>query len=130
MGIKIGVRLKQEIAKHDLTRVKLAISAFEQYRSHNSIENPGACLLAMIRDEAEPNVPLKAMTPLEDEFERWYCQAIESGFCQAVPKKYLPIQQGEIQVRVNNDKFSSGYELLSWQIAKAKMELDEDSSIS
>ncbi|WP_392530090.1 DUF6262 family protein [Nostoc sp. C117] len=130
MGIKIGVRLKQEIAKHEPERVKLAISAFEQYRSHNSIENPGACLLAMIRDEAEPNVPLKAMTPLEDEFERWYCQAIESGFCQDVPKKYLPIQQGEIQVRVNNDKFSSGYELLSWQIAKAKMELDEDSSIS
>jgi hypothetical protein len=113
MGIKIGVRLKQEIAKHEPEKVKLAILAFQQYRSHNSIENPGACLLAMIRDEAEPNVPQKAMTPLEDEFERWYRQAIESGFCQDIPKKYLPIQQGEILVRVSNDKYSSGYELLS-----------------
>lgn len=128
MGIKIGVRLKQEIAKHDEERVKLAISAFQQYRSHNSIESPGACLLAMIRDEAEPNVSFKAQTPLEDEFERWYLQAIESGFCQDVPKKYLPIQQGKIMVRVSNDKLSSGYELLDWQIAKAKMEEDNDSS--
>jgi hypothetical protein len=130
MGIKIGVRLKQEIAKHEPERVKLAISAFKQYRSHHSIKSPGACLLAMIRDEAEPNVPHKAMTPEEDEFERWYHLAIESGFCQDIPKKYLPVQQGEILVRVNNDKFSSGYELLSWQIAKAKMELDEEFSIS
>jgi metal-responsive CopG/Arc/MetJ family transcriptional regulator len=130
MGIKIGVRLKQEIAKHEPEKVKLAISAFQQYRSHNSIENPGACLLAMIRDEALPNIPQKAITPVEDEFERWYRQAIESGFCQDVPKKYLPVQQGEILVRVSNDEFSSGYELLSWRIAKAKMELDEDSSIS
>jgi hypothetical protein len=84
----------------------------------------------MIRDEAEPNILQKAMTPVEDEFERWYRQAIESGFCQDVPKKYLPVQQGEILVRVSNDEFSSGYELLSWRIAKAKMELDEDSSIS
>lgn len=130
MGIKIGVRLKQEIAKHEPEKVKLAISAFQQYRSHNSIDNPGACLLAMIRDEALPNIPQKAMTPVEDEFERWYRQAIESGFCQDIPKKYLPVQQGEILVRVSNDEFLSGYELLSWRIAKAKMELDKDSSIS
>ncbi len=84
----------------------------------------------MIRDEAEPNVPQLSMTPIEEEFERWYRQAIESGFCQDVPKKYLPVQLGEIMVRVNNDEFSSGYELLSWQIAKAKMEDDQDSSIS
>ena len=106
------------------------ISAFKQYRSHNKIESPGACLLAMIRDEAEPNVSQTAMTPEEDEFECWYRQAIESGFCQDVPKKYLPIQQGEIMVRVCNDKCLSGYELQKWRIAKAKMEDNEDSSIS
>ncbi|MEA5551858.1 DUF6262 family protein [Anabaena cylindrica UHCC 0172] len=130
MGMKIGVRLKQEIAKHEPEKVKLAISAFKQYRSHNKIESPGACLLAMIRDEAEPNVPQTAMTPEEDEFECWYRQAIESGFCQDVPKKYLPIQQGEIMVRVGNDKCLSGYELQEWRMAKAKMEDNEDSSIS
>ena len=70
MGIKIGVRLEQEIAKHEPASVKLAISAFEQYRSHNSISSPGACLLAMIRDEAEPHVTINATTPVEDEFER------------------------------------------------------------
>lgn len=78
--------------------MKLAISAFEQYRSHNSIESPGACLLAMIRDQAEPNVPLKAMTPLEDEFERWYCQAIESGFCQDVPKNIYPYSKEKFRL--------------------------------
>ncbi|BAY14104.1 hypothetical protein [Calothrix sp. NIES-2098] len=27
-----------------------------------------------------------AITPVEDDFELWYRQAIERGFCQDVPK--------------------------------------------
>lgn len=130
LGLKIGVRLEREIAKHDPEQVKLAISAFKQYRSQNQINNPGACLLAMIRDEAEPNVPQKVMNVENEEFERWYRQAIERGFCQDVPPQYLPVQSGEILVRVINIQVPSGYELLAWQVAKVKMEEDGKGSSS
>ena len=124
------MRLEREIAKHDPEQVKLAISAFKQYRSQNQINNPGACLLAMIRDRAEPNVPQKVINVENEEFERWYRQAIERGFCQDVPPQYLPVQSGEILVRVINPHVPSGYELLPWQVAKVKMEEDGNSSSS
>ncbi len=54
MGIKLGVRLQREILAHEQSMVKLAIEAFRQYRSQNTITNPGACLLLMIREEAKP----------------------------------------------------------------------------
>ena len=122
MGIKLGVRLEREIRQHDPQKVKLAVEAFEQYRSQTAINSPGACLLAMIRDEAEPNVSQNARTPEEDEFDRWYNQAITVGFCQDIPKKYLPIKQGEIMVRVDQEDALGEYELMSWREAKAKME--------
>ena len=122
MGIKLGVRLKQEIRQHDPEKVRLAVEAFEQYRSQTAINSPGACLLAMIRDEAESNVPQNAITPEEDEFDRWYNQAITVGFCQDIPKNYLPIKQGEIMVRVDQEDASGEYELMSWRDAKALME--------
>ncbi|TBR56897.1 transposase [Westiellopsis prolifica IICB1] len=40
MGIKLGVRLQQEINKHDQNKVELAIKAFQQYRSQRAINNP------------------------------------------------------------------------------------------
>lgn len=49
MGIKPGVKLKREIAQHTEVKVKLAIEAFGQYRSQTPVNNPGACLLVMIR---------------------------------------------------------------------------------
>ncbi len=63
MGIKLGVRLKREIANHDPNIVKLAIKAFEQYRSQTSIKNLEACLLTMIRNEAEPNTFQQSFKP-------------------------------------------------------------------
>ncbi|PMB16017.1 hypothetical protein CEN47_27160 [Fischerella thermalis CCMEE 5319] len=60
-----------------------------------------------------------AITPFEEEFERWYRQAgYRERFLSGCSEKYLPVQQGEILVRVSNDKFLSAYELLSWRIAK------------
>ncbi|KST63067.1 DUF6262 family protein [Mastigocoleus testarum] len=122
MGIKLGVRLQQEINKHDPNIVELAIKAFEQYRSVNVVNNPGACLLAMIRDEAQPNVPTQQATKLDDEFDRWYSEAIEIGFCQNLPKNYLPTQNGKLMVRVVRDDLPAQYQLMFWREAKAVME--------
>src|SRR5919202_1452509 len=56
MGIKVNSRLKREIACHESHKVKLSLDAFQQYHSKTDVENPAACLLSMIRDEAEPNI--------------------------------------------------------------------------
>lgn len=122
MGIKLGVKLKREIAIHDPEKVRLAIVAFEQYRSQTPINNPAACLLVMIRDQAEPNIPHKLTTPQEDEFDHWYQEAINMGFCQALPKNYLSTQQGQVMVRVTKENFPGGYELMPWRDAKSLME--------
>lgn len=38
-----------------------------------------------------------AITPIEDDFERWYRQAgYRERFLSGCSEKYLPIQQGEI----------------------------------
>jgi transposase-like protein len=62
-GIKPTIRLKREIWKHDSERVLKAIEAFIQYRRKTVVEKPGACLLAMIQDGAEPNVPQQPTEP-------------------------------------------------------------------
>ncbi len=59
-----------------------------------------------------------AITPFEDDFELWYRQAgYREGFCQDVPKNIYQYSKDKF------DKFLSGYQLLSWRLAK-------DSSIS
>ena len=55
MGLKIGAKLKEEINNRDPQQVKLAIEAFQQYRNHHAITSQEACLLSMIREEAQPN---------------------------------------------------------------------------
>lgn len=122
MGIKLGVKLKREIVQHDTEKVRKAIEAFRQYRSQTPVNNPGACLLVMIRDEAEPNIPHKPTTPEEDEFDHWYQEAIRVGFCQDLSKNYLSIQRGQVMVRVTRKNLPTGYELMPWQDAKALME--------
>ena len=117
-----GSKLKREIAQHDTEKVRKAIEAFGQYRSQTPVNNPGACLLVMIRDEAEPNIPHKPTTPEEDEFDHWYQEAISVGFCQDLPKNYLSTQQGQVMVRVTRKNLPGGYELMPWRDAKAKME--------
>ena len=55
MGLKVGAKLFEEINHRDPQQIKLAIEAFQQYRSHHSITSQEACLLSMIRGEAQPN---------------------------------------------------------------------------
>lgn len=55
MGLKVGTKLKREIANRDIEQVKLSIAAFKQYRVNHDVKSQEACLLSMICDEAEPN---------------------------------------------------------------------------
>ncbi len=59
MGLKVGTKLKREIANRDPEQVKLSIEAFKQYRDNHDIKSQEACLLSMICDEAEPNTESK-----------------------------------------------------------------------
>lgn len=120
LGISVGNRLQQEISKHSPETVKVAIEAFQQYRSQTTVERPGACLLTMIRDEAEPNIPQKPRRGEQDEFDDWYCEAIAIGFCLDIPQNYLPTQSGQIMVKVVTSK-QPGYELIPWKDAQTLM---------
>lgn len=59
MGIKVGNKLKEEITDREPEQVRLSIEAFEQYRDSHDLKRQEACLLSMIREEAEPNTPSK-----------------------------------------------------------------------
>lgn len=59
MGIKVGTKLKQEIINRDPKQVKSSIEAFKQYREGHFVNSQEACLLSMIREEAEPNTESK-----------------------------------------------------------------------
>lgn len=121
LGIKPGVRLLREISKHSPEQVRLAIAAFEQYRSKTAITNPGGCLLTMIQDSAKPNVPQQPTTPEDLEFDRWYAEAIRTGFCLDMPKNYLSVVSGELQVKVKSPGSPGGYRPMPWREAKALM---------
>ncbi|MGL4883185.1 MAG: DUF6262 family protein, partial [Waterburya sp.] len=59
MGIKVGKKLKQEINNREPERVISSIEAFKQYRDSHEVKSQEACLLSMIRTEAEPNTESK-----------------------------------------------------------------------
>ncbi len=65
LGIKVGKKLKQEINNREPEQVISSIEAFKQYRDNHDVKSQEACLLSMIREEAEPNTPskLKALQP-------------------------------------------------------------------
>lgn len=122
LGIKLGKRLADEILKHPADKVLIAIQAYKQYREKVVVESPSACLLAMIRDEAEPNV---AQSPSSDEdttFDEWYATAIARDQVLDIPKSYLPSISGELQVRVKDSKNSNGFILMGWHEAMSLME--------
>ena len=67
MGIKVSNKLKEEIAKRDLEKVKLSIEAYKQYRDSHDVKSQEACLLSMICDEAEPNTNSKAQISIRPQ---------------------------------------------------------------
>ncbi len=59
LAIKVGKKLREEIEGRDTEQVKLSIEAFEQYRASHDVKHQEACLLQMIKDEAQPNTRSK-----------------------------------------------------------------------
>ena len=59
MGLKVGNKLREEITSHEPERVRLSIEAFKQYRDSHDVKSQEACLLSMIREEAESNTESK-----------------------------------------------------------------------
>ncbi len=55
LGLKVGNKLKLEITSREPEQVQLSIEAFKQYRDSHEVKSQEACLLSMIREEAEPN---------------------------------------------------------------------------
>lgn len=121
LGIKLGVRLQKEIQKHSVSQVKLAIAAFEQYRSKNAVNSPGGCLLSMIKNEDEPNVSQVPASPESKDFDDWYMEAIKRGFCLNVPKNLLSMVGNQPMVKVINPSAPEGYVPIPWIEAKNLM---------
>ena len=59
LGLKVGNKLKKEIISRKSEQVQLSIEAFKQYRDSHDVKSQEACLLSMIREEAEPNTESK-----------------------------------------------------------------------
>ena len=59
LGLKVANKLKSEIINREPERVRLSIEAFKQYRDSHEVKSQEACLLSMIREEAEPNTDSK-----------------------------------------------------------------------
>lgn len=60
LGLKVGNKLKEEITSREPEQVRLSIEAFKQYRDRHDVKSQEACLLSMIREEAEPNTENKS----------------------------------------------------------------------
>jgi len=119
LGVQLGVRLRREMKQHQPEKVLRAMAAFEQHRLQHVVKNPAGCLLQMIRDGAEPNVPLAAAVPERDEFDRWYAEAVVQGFCLNIPRRYLSTVGTEPLVKVVDKSCPEGYRILPWREARA-----------
>lgn len=117
-GIKLSPGLRQEVLKHSPEIVLRAIEAFEQYCSEHAVQKPAACLLRAIQEEWELNVAQEPITPEEREFDEWYAEAVRQGFVLDLPKNYLGVSMGEIEVKVKDSKAPGGYVNMRWRKAK------------
>lgn len=124
-GIKLSPKLNKEIRQHSPEVILKAIESFEQYRTEHTVQKPSACLLRAIQEEWEPNIAQEPTTPEEREFDEWYAEAILQGFVLDLPKNYLGVSMGEIEVKVKDTKAASGYINIEWRKAKEMMEKDK-----
>lgn len=85
MRVKIGKELKEEITSREPERVRLSIEAFKQYKDSNDIKSQEACLLSMIRKQAEPNTESKSKA-------------------KRVPKKVIPTSDKPNKKLMSSDK--------------------------
>ncbi len=88
----------------------------------NPIAKPAACLRRAIEQGWVPNQKNEPTTPEQDEFDRFYADAISQGFLLDIPRNHLPIQNGEILVKVNQPSALAPWTTMDWKQAKTEYE--------
>lgn len=122
LGLRLTESLNKVIRSRDEEVVMLSIKAFKQYQETHNIQNPAGCLRRAIEQGWVPNEALTASTPAIEEFDQFYADAITTGFLLDVPKNYLPVQGGEIVVKINRASVYGSWTPMPWRQAKAEYE--------
>lgn len=122
LRIRSTQSLNRVIRKHDEETVLLAIQAFRQYKETHEIQNLAGCLRRAIEEGWLPNEAAEPSTPEQDEFDQFYVDAVARNFLLDIPKNYLPVQAGEIVVKVNRASVYGSWTPMPWYQAKAEYE--------
>lgn len=127
VGAGHDVGIQRLIASKEEEKIIAAIDAYSQYAASHEIKDPIKTLAKALRDEWQPSTTKSGSkqdiaTSQESAcFEKWYEEAVASGFLVGFPINTLPVIRGEIQVKVNRPDPSGGpYTLLGWKDAKDK----------
>lgn len=120
--IRLTESLNQVIRAHDEETVLLAIKAFKQYKETHKINSLAGCLRRAIEEKWVPNEASTPSTPQQDEFDQFYADAVAKGFLLDIPKNYLPVQGGEIVVKINRASVYGAWTPMPWHQAQAEYE--------
>lgn len=122
LGIKLTNSLKQVIKEHSEEAVLLAMQAYQQYRETHPVRSPAGCLRRAIEEGWVPNQESTPSTPDQDEFDKFYKEAVAQGFLLDIPKNHLPVQGGEIMVKINRTSAFAPWTIMYWRDAKIEYE--------
>jgi len=131
LRIRSNESLNRVIREHDEETVLSAIEALRQYKETHEIQSLAGCLRRAIESGWVPNEAPTPSIPEQDEFDQFYTDAVAYGFLLDIPKNHLPVQGGEIVVKVNRASVGCPWTPMPWRQAKAEYEnrtLDETSS--
>lgn len=128
LRIRLTESLNRVICSHDEETVLLAIKAFRQYKQTHKINNLAGCLRRAIEEGWVTNETSTPSTPEQDEFDQFYADAVACGFLLDIPKNYLPVQGGEIVVKINRASVNYSWTPMLWR--RAKVEYSEQFLIS
>ena len=126
-GVKTTASLNRIISQQEENMVLLSIRAYNQYKETNFVEKPGACLRRAIEEGWVPNQPQEPSKPEQAEFERFYAEAVATGFLMDIPQNHLPIQDGEVIVKANQPSAHTPWTPMPWR--QARTEYEKQSSV-
>jgi len=122
LRIRSNESLNRVIREHDEETVLFAIEAFKQYKETHEVQSLAGCLRRAIESGWVPNEASTPSTPEQDKFDQFYGDAVACGFLLDVPKNHLPVQGGEIVVKVNRASFGCPWTPMPWHQARAEYE--------
>lgn len=126
LGIQLNPTLRKLVQRSNPITVQKAIKAFQAQQS--TIVNPGGWLRKALTESWEATEPISSEVPSNRakwplEFTEWYQKAIADGFLVDQPISTLPVEGGDIQVKIcRPDPFGAPYTVTKWQAAKLEWE--------